>query len=249
MSNLVNNNDLINNIIKLGNITNIDDELLNIDLLNDKLEDYQYYKNSNFDLHKYLKENKYFNKEINKVYNDLCKKYNEHNLNIKNKIIVKDRILTSLLLKKLNTFAIDSLWKINKENDNILYLNCDTNIILHKIFYKYIEKSLNYNEKLKISSINLINYEHGKSSNFIIEKEENLNGPIILINLNYDWDTLYEGNLIMKNIINNEILNYQLIPGQVKLLEPYIIYREEDLSVYAKISNKSKLILEYKTYI
>ena len=74
-----------------------------------------------------------------------------------------------------------------------------SNIILHKIFYKYIEQSLKYNEKLKISSIKLINYEHGKSSNFIVENEDNLHGPIILINLNYDWDTLYEGNLIFKN--------------------------------------------------
>ena len=52
--------------------------------------------------------------------------------------------------------------------------------------------------------------------------KKNLNGPIILINLNYDWDTLYEGNLIFKNVINNEILNYQLIPGQIKIFDPYI---------------------------
>ena len=249
MSNLINNNDLINDIIKLGDITNIEDDLLNIDLLNDKLEDWQYYKDVNFNLHNYLKENNYFNKEINKIYKDLHEKYHNNNLNITNKIGTKDRVLTSLLLKNLNNFAINSLWKINKENDNILYLNCDSNIFLHKIFYKYIEKSLKYNEKLKISSIKLINYEHGKSSNFVIEKEDNLNGPIILINLNYDWNTLYEGNLIFKNIINNEILNYQLIPGQIKIFDPYIIYREEDLSVYAKIDKKTKLILEYKTYI
>ena len=241
--------DLIEHILKLGNITNINDDLLNIDLLNDNLEDYQDYKDVNFNLNNYLKENNYFDKDINKIYRELYDKYHSNNLNISNKIVTKDRVLTSLLLKKLNNFANNALWKINKDSDNILYLNCDSNIFLHKIFYRYIEQSLNYNEKLKISSIKLINYEHGKSSNFVIENEENLNGPIILINLNYDWDTLYEGNLIFKNVINNEILNYQLIPGQIKIFDPYIVYREEDLSVYAKMKQKSKLVLEYKTYI
>ena len=122
------------------------------------------------------------------------------------------------------------------------------NVYFHHLFYKNIETFLNYERNLKICDINLINYEYGKTSSWKANNTNYLFGPIIYINLSLDWNTNYEGNFcIYDNIKNVNYVTMQNIPGQIILIEPQLVTRWNDLSVYAKIVKKSNLILQYKT--
>ena len=237
---------------------NLKDEInnennLNFNLLEEDPLHYQKYDIKNFNYYKFILDNKYYDNK----YSEYCK--NEYNLylkikknqryNVENNLIIKNQILTRNIINKIIKFKKYLFWNIN-EVDNILKCNLINNIYFHNLFYKNIEKFLEYKKELKIYDINLINYEYGKTSGWKINDNNYLFGPIIYINLSLAWNTNYEGNFCIYDNINS--VNYiikQNIPGQIILIEPQLVTRWNDLSIYAKKDKVSNLILEYKTIV
>ena len=228
----------------------------NINLLNDDPYDYQdfnlelkndCYKNNIPDYEKKMKNSYYV-----KYKNEIGPNYsfdNDNDIKLYDNIINPDIINNIYDLK----FFDRSLWIQHRGIESCI-INCFKcnvyyNQYFKKLFYQYIIPNIDYEDKdkLRISRSYINMYLYGQPGDW--HQDGPGLGPTIMVYLNAEWDTKWEGQTAFYiNYKNREIKYVDVVPGRIVVLKPYLLHRACDMSAFAKIEGIKRYTLAYHTY-
>ena len=182
------------------------------------------------------------------------KSWKHHYETEENDICIYDNVVKRNILENIHKYIYRFDWNIqystpNKSHGLFFQSHVYDNDFFNKIFYDLIIPKIDCanKDKLKImrSYINLNlplhpGYWHKDAPGL---------GPTIILYLNPNWKTEWEGQTAFyKNTKTKEIKYVDVVPGRVVVFKPYIMHRACDISVYALRDIVDRFTLAFHTY-
>ena len=167
-------------------------------------------------------------------------------------ILIYDKKIHDNILFNIYNFILKCKWEFhNSTPDTVTFFRCNliNNLYFNKLFYDYIIPKINLDNKNKLKiSRSYINLNMPLSCGFWHTDGPGF-GPTILIYLNLEWKTHWEGQTQFYTDYKNLITKYiDVIPGRIIIFKPYIKHRASDMSIYAIKENVFRYTLAYHTY-